>query len=367
LQKRYFCVHLPFLFGGLGFDPAIRAAHTGPVRPQALVLRVGETKERMSRRPLPSTRRPGVSGFANLRVLVLAVLLQVGAARGEAVFRVASYNLENYLTEARGSRPAKPEAARQRICEAVRRIQPDVLAVQEIGGAEALVELQGRLKAAQIDLPHLEIVGGFDTNIQVALLSRFPITARRSHPEEALLVRGRRYRTTRGILDVDITLPSTYRFTLLGVHLKSRRETGGISQQDLREQEARVVRRLVDQHLRSRPEANLIVVGDFNDDPASLTLRTVVGRGGTALLDTRPAEREGDLPGGTRSTVPTRTIAWTHFYAREDLYSRLDYVLISPGMSREWRPASTWVLTFANWGEASDHRPIVATFAASDR
>jgi endonuclease/exonuclease/phosphatase family metal-dependent hydrolase len=298
---------------------------------------------------------------------IVLVLLQAGGVHAAAVFRIATYNLENYLHQPLGTRPAKTEIGRDRVCDALQIAQPDVLAVQEIGGPQSLAELQARLETAGLDLPHTEIVHGYDTNIQVALLSRFPMTARRSHPKEYFLIRGRRYRTTRGILDVEITLPSTYRFTLLAVHLKSRRETGGVSQQDLREQEARVLRRIVDNHLRVDPEANLVVLGDFNDNPRSLTLRTVVGRGRTALLDTRPAEEIANNPLAQRSVTSPRSIAWTHFYGREDLYSRIDYILLSRGMAREWQPQGTRVLAFPNWGEASDHRPLVATFSTVDR
>jgi len=50
----------------------------------------------------------------------------------------------------------------------------------------------------------------------------------------------------------------------------------------------------------------------------------------------------------------------------EDTYSRLDYILLSHGMAKEWVTNETYVLTIPNWGIGSDHRPIVATFEAKD-
>jgi hypothetical protein len=44
------------------------------------------------------------------------------------------------------------------------------------------------------------------------------------------------------------------------------------------------------------------------------------------LFDTRPAERNGDDPAGAPSGHETRNITWTHFYAKEDTYSRIDYI-----------------------------------------
>ena len=51
----------------------------------------------------------------------------------------------------------------------------------------------------------------------------------------------------------------------------------------------------------------------------------------------------------------------------EDTYSRIDYILLSPGMAREWVKDETYVLALPNWGVGSDHRPLVATFVAEDR
>jgi endonuclease/exonuclease/phosphatase family metal-dependent hydrolase len=92
-----------------------------------------------------------------------------------------------------------------------------------------------------------------------------------------------------------------------------------------------------------------------------------MGRGRGRLFDTRPAERNGDEPAGEGKGHETRNITWTHYYGKQDLYSRIDYILLSRGMEREWLPAETYVLSLPNWGAASDHRPVVAGFVAEDR
>jgi exonuclease III len=56
-----------------------------------------------------------------------------------------------------------------------------------------------------------------------------------------------------------------------------------------------------------------------------------------------------------------------HFYGVEDTYSRIDYILLSPGMAREWVKKETYVLALPNWGVGSDHRPIVAAFEAENK
>ncbi len=299
---------------------------------------------------------------------LLGILLWWSCGRcATADFTVATYNAENYFIAATGSRAAKPMAARARVHEGLLALKADVLALQEIGGREALRELQNALRRDGLDYPHAELVSGYDTNIQVAVLSRYPIVARRPHEEERFLLHGRRYRTTRGFAEVDVAVPPRYRFTLITAHLKSRRDSPEASQEEIREQEALRLRRLIDERLREDPQRNLVVLGDFNDVQDSLTVRTILGRGRTALVDTRPAERNGDDQPAADPRYPPRRVRWTHYYAKEDTYSRVDYLLLSPGMAREWVAASTYVLAVPNWGLASDHRPLVAGFSSRDR
>jgi Metal-dependent hydrolase len=283
-------------------------------------------------------------------------------------FRIATYNIENYLDRATESRPnLKSAASRAKVCESIRAAKPDVLAVQEIGNTNALLELQAALRREGVDLPYWEHVAGFDTNIFVAVLSRFPIVARRPHTNETFLLSGRRFRVSRGFAEVDIKVAPNYSVTLITCHLKSKRPSGYGDEGEQRLEEARILRRIVDANLSKNPNVNLIVLGDLNDTKDSPPVKTVIGRGRTKLVDTRPAERNGDdIPAIAPSTEPRR-VTWTHYYAAEDSYSRIDFMLLSPGLSREWVKEDSWIVTVPNWGRGSDHRPIVATFLIGDR
>src|SRR2546422_208089 len=213
----------------------------------------------------------------NARGLVTCGAILLALARSPPsfaaeTFSVATYNLENYLDEPTGHRQPKSEAARAKIRESFRAMRPDVVALQEMGNTNELLE-----------------------------------------------------------------------------------------------QEAIVLREIIDTRLRTNPNVNLIVLGDFNDLKDSRSVRTVIGRGKNTLIDTRPAERDGEDPNALNGHGAPRNITWTYYFAKEDTYSRIDYILLNHGMAREWQTNGTYVLALPDWGAASDHRPIMASFVAEDR
>jgi endonuclease/exonuclease/phosphatase family metal-dependent hydrolase len=303
-----------------------------------------------------------------VRILVWGIALVCLPLRlpGADVIRVATYNLENYLDHDVGTRHAKSAEAKSKIRESIRALRPDVIALQEMGSTNAFLELRASLKAEGQDFPFWEHVSGFDTNIHVAVLSRFPFAARRPHTNDFFLLGGRRFQVSRGFAEVDVKVGNNYSFTLITAHLKSRRPVPEADEAELRLEEAKLLRETIDARLAANPNANLIVLGDFNDTKDSRSTREIIGRGKFKLIDTRPAERNGDNAAGFRPDWEPRTITWTHYYGVEDTYTRIDYILLSPGMARDWVTNETYVLTMPNWGVGSDHRPLVATFDAKD-
>jgi len=299
-------------------------------------------------------------------VILLALLLCARFA-GAETFRVASYNVEGYLDQPTETRSSKLSAAKAKVRESILALQPDVLALQEMGSTNALLELRDSLKAEGLDLPYWEHVAGFDTNIHVALLSKFPFTACRLHTDDSFLLSGRRFRVSRGFVEVDIQVNTNYSFTLIAAHLKSRRAVAQADEAELRLEEAKLLREKIEDRFAANPSVNLVVVGDFNDTKDSASTKAVIGRGKYKLVDTRPAERDGHNAPGPNAAWQLRNVTWTHYYSKEDTYSRIDYILISPGLAREWVANDTYVLTLPNWGVGSDHRPIVASFEAQDK
>ena len=303
----------------------------------------------------------------SLPAVVLAALLVPAVAFTAESFRVATYNVANYLDQAEGMRVAKTPEAKAKVRECIAALKPDVLALEEMGSVSALQELRSSLKAAGLDFPHWELVSGWDTNIHVAVLSRFPIVARRSHTNDSFLLSGKRFRVSRGIAELDIQVSPTYQFTLFAAHLKSKRLVAEADEAELRLEEAKILREKIDARLAADPKANVVVLGDFNDSKDSKSTRAVIGYGKGKLVDTRPAEKNGDHTPPANPNWDAPNITWTHFYGKEDTYSRIDYIMVNQGMAREWVKDETYVLAVPNWGAASDHRPIVATFIAEDK
>src|SRR6266436_2720969 len=151
-------------------------------------------------------RRSSLVAFGSL-------FLALGSALSAAeTFRVGTYNLNNYLVSGSESRPAKSPESRAKIRQNLRSLNADVVALQEMGSEQDLGELRQGLQAEGANYPYWEWVPGADTNIHVAVISRFPIVARRPHTNESFLLYGRRFRVSRGFLEADIQVSPAYAF-----------------------------------------------------------------------------------------------------------------------------------------------------------
>src|SRR5436190_298964 len=115
-------------------------------------------------------------GTTTLKRLALGLgIITVAFGCSAETFRVAAYNVENYLDHTTASRrEVKSDAAKAKVRESILAMKPDVIAFEEMGDLSALLELRDALKKDDLDLPHYEHITGWDTNIHVAVLSRFP-------------------------------------------------------------------------------------------------------------------------------------------------------------------------------------------------
>jgi len=255
-----------------------------------------------------------------LWLIAALALLSLISLRAET-FRIAEYNVENYLDQPTETRRfVKSEAAKAKIRESIHALNPDVICFEEMGSTNALLELRASLMVEDLDFPYWEHVSGLDPNIHVAVLSKFPITAHRPHTNENFLLDGRRFSVSRGFVEVDIQVTTNYSFTLLGAHLKSKRPVPEADEAELRLQEAKLLREKVDAILKAKPNANLVVLGDFNNTKDSPSTKTIIGTGKLKLVDTRPAERNGDDAPNPNPRYSPMNVTWTYYYGNECQY-----------------------------------------------
>jgi len=274
-----------------------------------------------------------------------------------ASITVATYNLENYTLASRlvGSvyRPSypKPEAEKAALRRVVAAVAPDLLAVQEMGSKPFLDEFQRELKQSGIDYPHAALLEAADADRHVAVLSKLPFKAIHRHADVPFRYFDQPERVRRGVLEV-VLATDQGDVSVFIVHLKSkyteRKDDPESALQ--RAGEAEAVRDLVLSHFPDPTTAKYLVVGDWNDTKGTRPVRALLKRGVTAL---------GELVDATDSRGQT----WTHYFQREDLYSRIDFLMVSPGLKPWVVPSSGRIYDGPGNAEASDHRPVSVKLA----
>lgn len=277
------------------------------------------------------------------------------ATHSPSGLRFITYNVENWLTMDRYvDRKAlkgapKPASEKQAVIQILARHTPDVIGLCEIGSVSDLAEIQASLKAAGLDLPHSQYTGGSDPTRHLGLLSRFPITATAKPTETEYRLAGQTFAINRGILDVSIQARGKF-YRFLGAHLKSKRDSEQGDQEAIRLNEARLLRRHVTSILKTNADARLIVYGDFNDTRATPAIKTITGNyNDPSYLTTIPAK-------------DSRNQAWTYHWALHDIYSRIDFIMVSRGIRSDVAFPAAKIIDDAEWDKASDHRPVLAVF-----
>ncbi len=296
--------------------------------------------------------------------LFLLVPLLVSCARGPVSLlpharpsgdevMIMSYNLRLYAYTDRDDdgQPDdfKPESEINRLVSIISQSNPDVLVIQEIGAIDALEDLQNRLSQSGVNYPHIDYLGQEGSFANLAILSRRPILSSDPVTNLSFTIKGEQYPVLRGFQQVDIQVGSEFVVTLINVHLKSKLFHPA-GQTDMRRNESRLLATHVRRLLRTNPERNLIVCGDFNDTVHSSSMRNLIDGDDAELIDLILKDPYDQV--------------WTHFYRYEQTYSRIDYLLVNRSMLRKWVIKKSGILHAPLMYGASDHRPIYATFRA---
>ncbi len=244
----------------------------------------------------------------------------------------------------------KPREELERVAATIRKLNADVLALQEV---ESRGYLQRFVEVFLSDMGYREVVhfeGNDDRGIDVCLLSRLPVGVVRSHRHlefSDASVGTRRFE--RDVLAVELLPTNADPFEVWVVHLKSN-YGGRPHAEPIRLAEAKIVRGLLDSRLRENPKARIILCGDFNDTWDSPTLKTIRGSGEQAMLT--DAERELSAGRVTYNQEPHRTM--------------IDFILWSPALRGQYVADSYTVTEGSVASSGADHNPVAAKFRLTD-
>lgn len=284
-------------------------------------------------------------------LLCLSLFLLSAAPLAAGQLRVATYNLQNYTAEFRRiegrGEPAypKPEKEKAALRLMIRAANADLLALQEIGGADYVEELRRDLAREGFSYPYVATLSGPDDKRQLAVLSKKPFKKITPHADIPIHYQDRTSDVARGLLAVTLDTAAG-EFTFYTLHLKSRltHDTADPQSAAQRLAEATALRDRIRAAHAGGPGALVLVGGDFNDTTTSAPLRRFTTAGKGPFLTLLPAR---DSRGET----------WTYRNKRDDYYSRSDYFLHSPALAPHVRgPARIADLPAAD--TASDHRLV---------
>jgi endonuclease/exonuclease/phosphatase family metal-dependent hydrolase len=300
---------------------------------------------------------------------------------------IATYNLLDLFDPEAGVEDAARNFERKLdfLAAKLRKLDSDVVGLQEVGSEEALRRLVERTA-----MPYVRILGTPDKRgIRCALLSRLPIVSADIHTADELpfpvFVEGDappfrdRLPLRRGLVHVQVQVPGLGRpVHVLVVHFKSGRGSpiknaagdviepltahaameGVVRSLISRAAEALFVRKLVDDLCALEPEAAVAVVGDFNDVYGSIVLRVVKAFGPTELFDAA-----GAIPRESRHTLVHFGVprAIDHVLVTAPLFARLTSAEV---LNEDLRDHDTLRKEGATLFHDSDHAPLVTRFDA---
>jgi len=294
--------------------------------------------------------------------------------------RIATYNIENFFDpfddpalegEWDDAKMTTAPERREAIAKAIRAMDADILALQEVESLEALrwfrdtyLDDMGYEYLASRDV-------GYYRGIENSILSRYEITnvetragaslddVKRDGPGwDDVPAEDREGMTIqRSPLRADIAVNEEYTLTLFSVQHKSGRDY-----RYKREAEALVINAWIDEIESAHPDRNIIALGDFNAAPWDKSFRLYLQHGFVDTLAHRI------IPRWRNADQDEARLYKTH---RSDRV--IDYILMNPEAYGEYIVGSAHVYGTPtapedwNWREdpypadyASDHFPVIA-------
>ncbi len=294
-------------------------------------------------------------------------------AKAPGTFRLTAYNIENLFDDV--DDPAltgrnediddtKPEHQMIAAARAIRKLDSDVLCLQEVESYDAVIWFRDTYLADMGYDYVISLDAGNARGIENAVLSRFPLTDPQLwigkelggvHPEKygrnKNFYAGEPVAFRRSPLKVDVQIPQmgdreAWTLTLFVVHHKSGRFS-----QYWREAEARMIVKLAHEVEAAHPERPVVILGDFNAQPSDESVKIYLRDGfydifaksdwSNSELATHESSRRIDLILANSAAIG---------YLHEDTAFVLGTAARPAGV--DWRSLDTFD------GYAADHYPV---------
>ncbi|MGB0716820.1 MAG: endonuclease/exonuclease/phosphatase family protein [Phycisphaerae bacterium] len=266
--------------------------------------------------------------------------------------KVASFNIYNHFDAVDDpyygdeTTRVKPRKEMETLAATIRKMDADVLALQEVESRGYLHRLVD-VFLADMGYDHVVHFDGNDRRgIDVCLISRLPVGPVTSHRHVSFPGPGESARRlNRDLLQVPIIPETGEPFELWVVHLKSNYD-GREYAEPLRFAEAQYVRSQLDSRFKQDPGARIIVAGDFNDLWDSGSVEEIVGQGSTKMECFFE-----EIPEDDRIT-----------YNKGNFRSMIDFLLYSPALAKHHVKGSYKLIDGSVDSIGSDHNPIMTQF-----
>jgi endonuclease/exonuclease/phosphatase family metal-dependent hydrolase len=226
------------------------------------------------------------------------------------------------------------------VADVLRDLDPDIAVLQEVEHLELLTTLSNVIDNGY---EHIVLIDANDPRgIDVGVLSKVPLGEVVSHQNDQFQANGsgQKYYFSRDAIEVHLTF-NTRDIVLLGVHFKAKDD----DDPQKRLAEAQRTRAIADALIEADPERGVIMLGDFNDTPASPPY--------DATLGTSPEFVNAP------DSVATDD-RWTYNY--QGNLELVDHQMASPLLGEMLDEGSVRIDHSSAADAASDHAPIIATY-----
>lgn len=210
---------------------------------------------------------------------------------------------------------------------AIDEVNADIIALQEIESLNVLDHFDSKF-LTKTDYEYKVLIDGHDPRqIDVALMSKYPITSIKTHRNEHSSLPKVTWLFSRDCLEVEIDVDGkplilyvNHFKSMLDMKAKTSTEGRANTRPHRLEQVKRVKEIIDDRWKEKNYQGNFIALGDFNDYPGEGTaLDDLIKHPGLVnVVERLPAEEQ-----------------WTHFYAKEKEYKQLDYLLLSKSLAEK--------------------------------